>query len=77
MTISQTLSSLALAQAGSELIVTTPLPFVYSLLVRRTTYRYCGLLPFGLIDSTNWFAPVFGAVVAYVFFSRQTVTNEL
>lgn len=77
MTISQTLSSLALAQAGCERIVTTPLPFVYSLLVRRTTYLYCWLLPFALIDSTNWFAPVFAAVVAYVFFGLQAVTNEL
>ena len=77
MTISQTLSSLALAQAGCERIVTTPLPFVYSLLVRRTTYLYCGLLPFALIDATNWFAPVFAAVVAYVFFGLQAVTNEL
>jgi len=77
MTISQTLSSLALSQAGCERIVTTPLPFVYSLLVRRTTYLYCGLLPFALIDSTSWFAPVFAAVVAYVFFGLQAVTNEL
>ncbi|ATG37980.1 MULTISPECIES: bestrophin family protein [Rhodobacterales] len=77
MTISQTLSSLALAQAGCERIVTTPLPFVYSLLVRRTTYLYCWLLPFALIESTSWFAPIFSAVVAYVFFGLQAVTNEL
>ncbi|MCX7567748.1 bestrophin family ion channel [Sulfitobacter sp. F26169L] len=77
MTISQTLSKLALAQAGCERIVTTPLPFVYSLLVRRTTYLYCWLLPFALIETTGWFAPVFAAVVAYVFFGLQAVTNEL
>lgn len=77
MTIAQTLSSLANAQAGCERIATTPLPFVYSLLVRRTTYLYCFLLPFALIGSTNWFAPVFAAVVAYVFFGLQAVTNEL
>ncbi|MBI6630973.1 bestrophin family protein [Pontibaca salina] len=77
MTISQTLSAMAEAQAGCERIVTTPLPFVYSLLVRRTTYLYCWLLPFALIDSTSWFAPVFVAIVAYVFFGLQSVTNEL
>ncbi|WP_425041111.1 bestrophin family protein [Primorskyibacter sp. S187A] len=77
MTISQTLSSLALAQAGCERIFTTPLPFVYSLLVRRTTFLYCWLLPFALIEATGWFAPVFAAVVAYVFFGLQAVTNEL
>ncbi|WP_350333992.1 bestrophin family ion channel [Coralliovum pocilloporae] len=55
----------------------TPLPFVYSPLVRRTTYLYCALLPFALIETTGWFAPLFAAVVAYVFFGLQTVTNEL
>jgi putative membrane protein len=34
-------------------------------------------LPFALIESTSWFAPVFAAVVAYVFFGLQEVTNEL
>ncbi|PYG25042.1 bestrophin family protein [Pelagimonas varians] len=77
MTVSQTLSSLALAQAGCERIFTTPLPFVYSLLVRRTTYLYCWLLPFALIDATGWFTPIFAAVVAYVFFGLQAVTHEL
>ncbi|WP_193142818.1 MULTISPECIES: bestrophin family protein [unclassified Meridianimarinicoccus] len=77
MTLSQTLSSMALAQAGCERIFTTPLPFVYSLLVRRTTYIYCWLLPFALIETTGWLAPLFAAVVAYVFFGLQAVTNEL
>ncbi|WP_188671143.1 bestrophin family protein [Neptunicoccus cionae] len=77
MTLSGTLSSLATAQASCERIQTTPLPYVYSLLVRRTTYLYCGLLPFALLEATGWFAPVFAAVVAYVFFGLQTVTNEL
>lgn len=77
MTLSRTLGTLAEAQAGCERIVTTPLPLVYSLLVRRTTYLYCWLLPFALIETANWFAPLFTAVVAYVFFGLQAVTNEL
>lgn len=77
MALSDTLSRLALSQAGCERIQTTPLPFVYSLLVRRTTYLYCALLPFALLGSVDWFAPVFALVVAYVFFGLQAVTNEL
>ena len=77
MALAQSLSALGDAQAGCERIATTPLPFVYSLLVRRTTYLYCFLLPFALIGSTNWFTPIFAAVVAYVFFGLQAVTNEL
>lgn len=77
MRLSETLAALAAAQAGCERILTTPLPFVYSLMVRRTTYLYCWLLPFALIEATNWFAPIFAAIVAYVFFGLQAVTNEL
>lgn len=58
-------------------MATTPLPFIYSLMVRRTIYLYCWLLPFALIEATSWFAPVFAAVVACVFFGLQAVTNEL
>lgn len=77
LTISQKLASFSEAQAGCERIKSTPLPFVYSLLVGRTTYLYLFLLPFALIDAASWFAPVFTAVVAYVFFGLQAVTNEL
>ncbi|PVH30205.1 bestrophin family protein [Pararhodobacter oceanensis] len=77
MTFARTLAALAEAQAGCERIMTTPLPFVYSLLVRRTTYLYCWLLPFALIEATGWFAPLLSAIVAYVFFGLQAVTNEL
>lgn len=77
MALSETLSRLSLSQAECERIQTTPLPFVYSLLVRRTTYLYCALLPFALLGSVEWLAPVFAVEVAYVFFGLQAVTNEL
>ncbi|SMR72856.1 putative membrane protein [Aliiroseovarius halocynthiae] len=75
--LSRSLAALTLSQAGCERIASTPLPFVYSLLVRRTTYIYCWLLPFALLDATGGFAPVLAAAVAYVFFGLQAVTNEL
>lgn len=75
--LSRTLASLTHSQAGCERIASTPLPYVYSLLIRRTTYIYCWLLPFALLDSTGGFAPILSAVVAYVFFGLQAVTHEL
>ena len=77
LTLTKRLAQLAYAQAGNERIASTPLPFVYSLLVRRTTYLYCLLLPFGLLSAAGWFSPLVAAVVAYVFFGLQAVTNEL
>ncbi|TNF20702.1 MAG: hypothetical protein EP318_09990 [Rhodobacteraceae bacterium] len=75
--LTERLASLALAQAGCERIATTPLPYVYSLLIFRTTYLYCLLLPLALLGPAGWMTPVFVAVVAYVFFGLAEVTEEL
>lgn len=77
LAFAKNISAFGHAQAGCERIATTPLPFVYSLLIRRTTYLYCILLPFGLLETAGPFVPVFSAIVAYVFFGLQAVTNEL
>ena len=77
LAFSETVLALGRHQTGCERLATTPLPFVYSLLVRRTTYLYCVLLPFALVETTGPFVPIFVAVVAYVFFGLQAVTNEL
>ncbi len=36
---------------GCERIVSTPLPFAYSVMIHRTVYFFCASLPFGLVDS--------------------------
>lgn len=76
-TLSQRLSGIALAQAGCERIQATPLPYVYSLLVFRTAWLYCLLLPLALLDATGWWTPVFTLIVAYTFFGLGEVTEEL
>lgn len=75
--LSERLASISLAQAGCERIRVTPLPFVYSLLVLRTSWLYCLAVPFALIEGTGIIAPVFAAVIAYVFFGLAAVTEEL
>lgn len=75
--LAERLASMSLAQAGCERIATTPLPFVYSLLVFRTTYLYCLLIPFALLEGAGWMAPLFSAIIAYVFFGLAEVTEEL
>lgn len=76
-TLSTRLSGIALAQAGCERIKLTPLPYVYSLLIFRTSWLYCLLLPFALLDPTGWLTPVFAVIVAYTFFGLAEVTEEL
>lgn len=75
--LSERIASIALAQAGCERIAATPLPYVYSLLVFRTTYLYCLLIPFALLEDAGWMTPLFVAIVAYVFFGLAEVTEEL
>ena len=38
-------------------------PFAYSVLLYRTVYAYCILLPFGLVDSTVFFMPLICVVI--------------
>lgn len=77
LALGQRMAAITYAQAGCERIGNTPLPYVYSLLIFRTIWLYCLLLPLGLIDTAGWLTPVFAGVVAYVFFGLAEVTEEL
>lgn len=63
--------------AGAERIKHTPLPFAYSLLLQRTVYLFCFLLPFGLAHSAGLLTPVLCAIVAYTFFGLDALGDEL
>jgi putative membrane protein len=71
------LGSIATQQAGCERIATTPLPYVYSLLIYRTTYLYCLLLPLALVGPAGWMTPLFVGIVAYAFLGLAEVSEEL
>ncbi|MDE1161013.1 MAG: bestrophin family ion channel [Acidobacteriaceae bacterium] len=64
-------------QVACERIRGTPTPFTYTLLVHRTAYAYCALLPFGLVTSMGWGTPLFVALVAYAFFGLDALGDEL
>lgn len=72
-----TLSSLTVVQAACERIHNTPLPFAYTLLVHRTTYLYCFMLPFGLATSLGWVTPLVCGIIAYTFFGLDALTEEV
>ena len=71
------LTSMTIVLAACERILNTPLPFAYMLLVHRTTYLYCIMLPFGLVASLGWATPLVCAVIAYTFFGLDTLSEEL
>lgn len=72
-----TLSSLAAAAASCERIKNTPIPFSYTLLLHRTAYMYCFLLPFGLVDTTGFMTPFVVGIVAYTFFGLDALGDEI
>ncbi len=75
--IDDRLTSLTNVQAACERIQNTRLPFAYMLLVQRTAYLYCFLLPFGLVSSLGMATPLACAIVAYTFFGLDALSAEL
>ena len=75
--IDMTLSSMTAAAASCERIKGTPIPFSYTLLLHRTAYLYCFLLPFGLVDTIGFMTPFVVAIVAYTFFGLDALGDEI
>ena len=76
-TLDATLSSLTASAACCERIKNTPIPFSYTLLLHRTAYMYCFLLPFGLVDTTGFMTPFVVGIVAYTFFGLDALGDEI
>jgi putative membrane protein len=62
---------------GCERLVSTPIPYSYRVLLHRTVYIYCFLLPFGLVDSLGWFTPLIVVFVAYTFVAFEAIADEI
>jgi len=75
--LEQRLAGLTEVQATCERIKGTPLPFPYTLLLHRTIYIFCLLLPFALAEPLGWLAPLFTTIVGYTFFGLDAIGNEL
>jgi len=72
-----TLTAMTGIAAACERIRGTPIPFSYTLLLHRTAYLYCVLLPFGLVDAIGDLTPVVTALVAYTFFGLDALGDEI
>ena len=76
-TLETRITAMAEIQAACERLHNTPIPFAYMLLVHRTAYLFCFLLPFGLVASVGVSTPFISALVAYVFFGLDALSEEL
>lgn len=71
------LCRLTTALGGCERIANTPIPFTYAVIIHRTIFVYCMLLPFGLVDTIGTMTPVIVTFVAYTFFALDALAAEI
>ena len=76
-TLNKHIVELGNIQAGCDRIVTTPLPFAYSVLLHRTVYCFCLILPFSLASSLGLWTPVLVGLIAYLFLGLDALSSEL
>ena len=62
---------------GCERIAATPFPYSYGLLLHRTVFAYCVLLPFGLADTLLGATPFVSVFVAYTLLALEEISNEI
>jgi ion channel-forming bestrophin family protein len=75
--LEERLCSLSAVLAGCERIKNTPIPFAYTLLLHRTAYMFCILLPFALAGTLGWWTPLLVVIVCYTFFGLDALGDEL
>jgi putative membrane protein len=75
--LDNTIGKISHVQASCERIKFTPLPFAYTLLLHRTAYTFCFMLPLGFADVLGWLTPFATAFAAYTFFGLDTLGDEL
>lgn len=71
------LNALSALLAGCERIATTPLPFAYSLILHRTVYCFCIMLPFALVGDLHYMTPFVSVFISYTFIALDTLAEEL
>jgi ion channel-forming bestrophin family protein len=75
--LDRAIGDMTMVQGACERIRSTPVPFGYTLLLHRTAYLFCFLLPFGFADTLGWATPLAAALVAYTFFGLDALGSEL
>lgn len=75
--IDENLNHLSQVLGACERIATTPIPFAYSLILHRTVYLFCTLLPFALVSDLHYMTPLVSVFISYTFLSLESLAEEL
>ncbi|HHG8771538.1 TPA: bestrophin family protein [Raoultella planticola] len=71
------LDELAHVLGGCERLASTPVPFAYTLILQRTVYLFCALLPFALVGDLHYMTPFVSVFISYTFLSWDSLAEEL
>ncbi len=75
--MNQHVMELSTVQTGCDRIATTPLPFAYSVLLNRTVYFFCLVLPFSLGSTLGLATPLLVGILAYTFLGLDALSSEI
>lgn len=71
------INQLSQVLGGCERLASMPVPFAYGLLLHRTVYLFCTLLPFALVPDLHYMTPLVSVFISYTFLSLDTLAEEL
>jgi putative membrane protein len=63
------LNDMSIVLSGCERIATTPVPFAYTLILHRTVYLFCIMLPFALVVDLHYMTPFVCADFLHLYFA--------
>lgn len=75
--IDKNLNEMAHIQGACERISNTPIPYAYGLILRRTVYLFCTILPFAFVDDLRYLTPLISVFISYTFLSLEYVAEEI
>lgn len=75
--LDENLNHLSTVLGGCDRIASTPIPFAYSLILHRTVYLFCTLLPFALVSDLHAMTPLVSVFISYTFLSLESLAEEL
>jgi putative membrane protein len=71
------LNQLSSILGGCERIANTPIPLAYTLILHRSVYLFCTLLPFALVSELHYMTLLVSVFVSYTLISLEYLAEEL
>jgi putative membrane protein len=62
---------------GCERILKTPLPLIYTIILRKLVLVYCLVLPFEIVEELHWWTGVLTAFVSLTLLSIEQIGSKI